>query len=208
MEIPSASSSDTPLSSRYSLRVSPRYPLARASEKASSLSTVCSAVSTTHLLRTSSSTIFTSSARIETKTEPGSGSYVRAFPVRAMKAGTCTVEKKIEASGWNCPAYTVKAPVGSTILAFHISFCVPILSSSVSTPTTKTRLRISPRGLIRRLGDFESAVSDSGLSDFSSSLQASNSFAKTLFAISRLSKAYPSPGNLQILPFFIRPEPA
>src|SRR5438105_5332097 len=66
----------------------------------------------------------------------------------APKTGGLSFDSGEAASGWYWPAYTWKVPVGSETRARHIGCpSVPTFSTSVMTPTTKTRFTFAPRGV-------------------------------------------------------------
>src|SRR5437762_6531859 len=66
----------------------------------------------------------------------------------APKTGGLSFDSAEAASGWYWPAYTWKVPVGSETRARHIGCpSVPTFSTSVMTPTTKTRFTLAPRGV-------------------------------------------------------------
>src|SRR3990170_3247216 len=86
-------------------------------------------------------------------TVPGSGEYVRDFPMIAANAGGRTFASFAAASGWYCPAYTWNVPVGSDTRARHIGWpSVPTFSTSVSTPTTNRRFTRAPSGVTTYVG--------------------------------------------------------
>src|SRR5216117_670964 len=66
----------------------------------------------------------------------------------APKTGGLSFDSAEAASGWYWPAYTWKVPVGSETRARHIGCpSVPTFSTSVITPTTKTRFTFAPSGV-------------------------------------------------------------
>src|SRR5439155_19585126 len=98
--------------------------------------------------RTVSSTALIVSGRIDVYVVPGCGEQIRLFPTIAPNTGGFSFDRVAAASGWYWPAYTWKVPVGSETRARHIGCpAVPTFSTSVITPTTKTRFTFAPSGV-------------------------------------------------------------
>src|SRR5207249_327097 len=128
---------------------------------------------------------FAPSGRIDVYVPPESGANSRDLPVTATNAGGLSFARAAAASGWYCPAYTWYGPVGSWRRARHIGASyVATFSTSVSTPTTKSRLIFAPSGVTRYEG-LRSPPSDTSL------FASLNSPANTRHAISRFIRLPP-----------------
>src|SRR5438477_59477 len=97
------------------------------------------------------------------------------------------VDSAEAASGWYWPAYTWKVPVGSETRARHIGCpSVPTFSTSVMTPTTKTRFTLAPRGVTMYDGGRSPVPSVSRFASLYSE-------AKSRQATSRITRIPPGP---------------
>ncbi|MDZ7702686.1 MAG: hypothetical protein U5J98_11860 [Halobacteriales archaeon] len=143
---PEASPGSTPASRSAADSASPRSSRSSASAIVATRARVCSAAWTVQRSRVAASTAVRDSGRTEvnTRSEP-SGWNVRAFPVSETNDGTSASSRNATASGWYCPPYATNAPVGSTTRARRTSSLTG--STSVSTPTTNSRLTRAPVGV-------------------------------------------------------------